>query len=147
MALAVSNQPVSPMKIKVVRSIVNSLSQMCCSARINTTLELLSDLPDGTVEVDLQGASCRHSGIGDLKLPLVEDFRTWLVLGLEDAGLSLGLLQQAQLSLQYCTNRVPTDRTRILLFDLHARCQIKLQNRLIEGHSVSALWYHRLSPQ
>ncbi len=116
---------------------------MCCSARINTTLELLAEFPDGTVDVDLLAESCRHSQLGVLHLPLVEDFKCWLGLRLEDAGLSLGLTRQALLLLQYNTERVPTDRSRILLFDLKCRFQIALQGRLIEGYSENAIWYHR----
>ena len=132
------------MKIKAIRGIANSLSQMCVSHRIDTSLERLADLPDGTVEVDLLKRTCCRSGSGTLELPIVEQFAAWLLTRMEHAGLSLESLEQATIILNY-SNRVPTDRSRILLFDLECTSQLGIEGRVVEGHAKSGVWYHRLS--
>ncbi|SRR5213593_2029130 len=131
------------MKIKVLRSIANSLCQMCCSARINTSLERIAGLPDGTLKIDLLLGSCVHSTAGDLQVPMVEDFRAWLSSQMEQSRLSFDVFRSVLLSLQYKTDRVPTDRKRILLFELESASQFVLANQVIEGHATNVLWYQR----
>ena len=131
------------MKIKVFRSIANSLCQMCCSAHINRSLEYLADLPDGTVEINLLSESCKHSVAGDLSLPMVADFNLWLSKRLEQVGLSVDVMQSVQVSLRYNTDRVPTDRNRILLFELECSSKFVVAKRIINGYAENVHWYER----
>jgi hypothetical protein len=66
------------MKIKTLQAMANSICQMACSARVNSSLELLGDLPDDIVEIDLLTGSCRHPQKGLVDIPMVKDFREWL---------------------------------------------------------------------
>ena len=103
----------------------------------------MAELPDATVRIELRSGSCKHPIVGDLELPVVEELRTWLLARVEAAGILFDSFEQVLLSLHYKTDRVPTDRKRILLFELECACEISLDNRVIEGHATNALWYER----
>jgi hypothetical protein len=131
------------MKIKIFRSIANSLCQICCSARIDESLEHLADLPDGVVKIDLLLESCNHTKSGDLMLPIVADIKHWLLDRLEQARISFEVLQDASISLTYKTDRIPTDRSRLLLFELECASHFVVGARIIEGNYKNVLWHKR----
>lgn len=131
------------MKIKELRSIANSLCQMGCSARINTSLERLADLPDDALQIDLLSGSCVHGKVGELPLPMVEEFRAWLTEQVRKAGITSDVLDRAVLSLRYTTDRVATDRRRILLFELECASEFAAEGRVFKGHASDSLWYQR----
>jgi hypothetical protein len=133
------------MKIKVLQSAANSLCQMCCSAHIASSLELLADIPGNTLKIDLLADSCMHPQRGDLELPLTKDFSAWLAERFKAIEVPLTFLQQALISLQYKTDRVPTDRSRIVLFDLECTSKISVKDRVFMGHASDAIWYNRAS--
>src|SRR5206468_11567946 len=109
----------------------------------NSSLESMADLPDGTVQIDLLSGSCTHTTAGDLQLPMVEDFRSWLSQQIEQSKIEFNVFHRAIVSLRYKTDRVRTDRSRILLFDLECESQFALADQVIEGRAVNALWYQR----
>jgi len=84
-----------------------------------------------------------HATVGDLRLSMVEEFRGWLSQQMEQAKVESNVFHRGTLSLQYKTDRVATDRTRILLFDLECASQFVLADQVIEGHAASALWHQR----
>jgi hypothetical protein len=133
------------MKLKELRSIADSLCQMGCSARISTSLERIADLPDAALRIDLLSGSCIHGRVGDLPLPMVEEFRAWLTERLRGAGIANDVLERAILSLRYTTDRVATDRSRILLFELECTSELAVQGRVFRGHASDSLWYERAS--
>jgi hypothetical protein len=131
------------MKIKVVRSIANSLCQMCCSSRMSSSLERLADLPDGTVQIDLLSGSCSHTAFGDMHLPAIEEFRSWLSQRLEEENIGIGVFRRAECSLSYTTDRVPTDRKRIVLFELECASLFELGDQIIQGNATNTVWHQR----
>lgn len=131
------------MKIKAIRSIATSLCQMCCSSRMSASLERLADLPDGTVRFDLLSGSCTHTAVGEVRLPAIEDFRNWLSQRLQDERIDVEVFQSAWLSLRYKTDRVPTNRKNILLFELESASHFTLSDHTIERRAANVVWHQR----
>jgi hypothetical protein len=79
-----------------------------------------------------------------VSLPIVEDLLSWLKARMSQVGGSVEALEKAMLTLNYA-NRVPTDRKRIVLFDLECIAQLGIGERVFEGHADNAVWYQRSS--
>ena len=131
------------MKVKILRSLAASLSEMAVSARLGDTLELLADLPDGTVVVDLLELTCRHSSEGTVRLPPLQEFSEWLAQQLGNASIPAGAVNAATLEIRYRTDRVPTDRSRIVLLDIHSTCRLESMGKVAEKTAQNAIWHHR----
>jgi hypothetical protein len=129
---------------KALQELANALCPMSVGARISPDLSILADLPDGTIEVDLLRATAHHSTAGPIDLHLPGELSSWLQERLASLSIPREAIRTARVSATYQTDRLPTNRDKIVSFDW--RCNSALatdekeyQGSLLESHT----WHHR----
>lgn len=114
---------------------------MVVASRLSSDLELLSSFPDGTVTIDLLNGTTAHSSGRVLSLNVANDLCSWLEERLVQNGGSLGALSRAELMVSIKTDRVPTNRERIVPFDLECTSILSAGKKIYEGRAKKLVWY------
>jgi hypothetical protein len=129
---------------KILQDAAHTLPRMLLGSRVTDDLEKLAELPDGKLEVDLLKGTARHSSGAVLELLVVSESAAWLNQRLDGAGVSVAELENAQLEVTIRTDRVPTDRKWIILFEFTCTCTLTGFGRTYLGHLPEKLtWYPR----
>jgi len=105
------------MRKKRIQEFANNVCQMFVGWRMNDDLELLAELPDGLVKVDLLTGQAEHDKTGPVKLYIATEIRSWLQDQFNKANIPSTAITSAKLDAQIKTDSIPTDRSRIILFD------------------------------
>jgi hypothetical protein len=129
----------------ILQDAANTLPHMIMGERMAfADLEVLAELPDGTLAIDLVKREARTSRGSPLELSIVTHLAAWFDKRLGDHGLSVGDLSQAQLELTFRTDAVPTVRTRAILFDWNCACELTpKQGKPRTGRASGRMWYDR----
>ena len=115
------------LRLKELKGSANVLCQMATSQRICESVDVIADLPDGDLSLNLlNGMSC-HSTKGQLELPIGAELSEWFANRLSTLEIPPDAVGTADLVISYRTDRVPTDRERILLLDLDARSHFEVE--------------------
>ncbi len=130
-------------KLKPLKADATAVCQMATSERICGSFEVLADLPDGDLSLNLVTGDCVHSGIGSLQLPIGPELASWFRGRLANLQIPGDDIESAALAITYSTDRVPTERERILLVDLEAKSQIIIAGRSYQGAARNSVWCHR----
>lgn len=127
--------------VKRLRSLASSLCDLAVSSRIEQEWSSLVALPDGRFEADLRTGRYRHSAAGAVALSMFDELKLWLELQLEAEGIEE--LDRARLVLKVRSDRIPVDRTRLMLLDLESSCQLETEGGVVEGKARNALWVQK----
>jgi len=109
------------MKRKTLQDVANTLPDMLVGWRMAEDLDRLSDLPDGTLRIDLLRETAEHSGAGPITLHVVAELTAWLRDRLTALEIPLTELTHANVDAEIRTNRIATDRKRTFRLTLPAR--------------------------
>lgn len=108
-------------------------------------LERLAELPDGTLSINVLEGRATHSVAGEQDLYIARELNAWLKAQLIKHAAE-GELQEVILKADIQTDRIATDRKRIVSFDF--KCESFLRSRdksycgaLAEKHT----WHRRIS--
>ena len=127
----------------ILQDIANTLPQMAMSERVgNADLEILTGLPDGRLELDLLAREVRHSSGAAIRLAIVTHLAEWLAQRLQQPPETM--LRRVALVVTLRTDRVPTDRRRVVPFDW--RCDAIVESHdhvVVSGHGYGLTWYDR----
>ena len=104
------------MSKRAIRDVANTLPHMFSSRISNEDFEVLAALPDGTLTIDLLAATAHHDAGAALKLSVAETLAAWL----KDRLVSRFTTEVvgAMIVVVIRTDRVPTDRARIIPFEM-----------------------------
>jgi hypothetical protein len=129
----------------LLQDAANTLPCMIMSERLgNDDLERLAALPDGTLTVDLVAGTARHSSQPDpIGLEIVEHLSLWLKTRLGEEAFA-NHLAHAVLTVSIRTDRVATDRKRVIPFDWMCDSRVASRDgRTRSGTSRGLTWYDR----
>lgn len=113
--------------------------------RMHEDLEKLAELPNGTLTIDLLRRTAVHDVAGGLQLHIVEELAAWLAEKLSIEKIPIGELSSVTLEAGIRSDRVATDKKRIVLFDFDRRCSISTIQRKYEGTvHQSHTWHQRV---
>ncbi|MCA9647551.1 MAG: hypothetical protein KC492_42975 [Myxococcales bacterium] len=128
--------------LKNLKSLSRALADIAASSRAAQSLGPLASSPNATLDFDLLASRTIHSGLGPLELPLTTDLRGWLFAHVHEAGLAADDLESAIVSLRVRTDRVPTDRARVVLFEFSSSCTLRARSRSFQSSSGPNLVWH-----
>ena len=131
------------MKTKLVKSLAPDLSAMAISSRVLPSLEQLCSLPDGTVTLDLVSNTAKLSDGQSLELLITAELSDWLRERLAQAAIPVERLEAAKIDLSYGSHRIPTNRSKIVAFDLGATANVLAADRVSTGTAEGMQWYKR----
>ncbi len=109
-------------------------------------LEVLADLPDGTLTVDVLSGSAVHSVNGPMSLHIAGELQAWLQHRLAESRIDRSEIERAVVMAAIRTDRKATDRKRVISFDFAVDSTIATAEReyratLCEAHQ----WHSRVS--
>ena len=105
------------MRRKVLQDIANTLCQMVVGWRMADDLEALAELPDGQLRFNVLAGTVTHSAAGDVSLHVALELSAWLKHRLSVLRIPEDAIEKAELSADFRTDRIKTDRKRIISFD------------------------------
>jgi hypothetical protein len=136
------------MKRKVLQHIANSLVSILVGPTLHKDLEMLAEIPDGRLTIDLFTQSVRHDIGGPLNLQVIDRLSVWLNKELETDKISTKDVQSVNFVIDIRTDRVPTDKRNIILFDFSGQGSLVTSFgtyvRTLKSYPV---WYHRVNGQ
>ena len=75
--------------------------------------------------------------------PITTELSDWLLKQLGVAGVPVAKLEGATVTLSYRTDRLPTDRSKIVVFDLEATTSVLAAERFSFGTAEGTQWHTR----
>lgn len=134
------------MRRKVIQHYVDVLCHMAIGWRMAEDLEKLAELPDGTIEIDLRTGSTVHSTAGNVDLWIAKEMQAWLRQRFATDRIPEDHILRAELRLISKTDRIKTDKKRIVSFDWDCHSLIATDQKTYEGHLKEAhRWHSRLN--
>jgi hypothetical protein len=142
-AEAAAQRRESAMSKRAIRDVANTLPHMLGSRISNEDFEMLAALPDGTLTIDLLAATAHHDADADLKLSVVATLAAWLKDRL--ASRFTTDVVGAVIVVVIRTDRVPTDRARIIPFEMYCTATVSTSGWTYSSPRVFRLeWYEPL---
>jgi hypothetical protein len=121
---------------KLLQDVANTLPQMFVGWRMAEDLEILAELPDGTLEIDVLSETVRHSSGATPRLHVAGELAAWLRNRLDEARLALTELTKAHLVVVIRTERIVKTRKRLISFDFACTCTVTGYDRTYVGHLI-----------
>jgi len=128
---------------KVFQDFANTLPWMLVGERISNDLETLAELPDGTIYLDLLGCTAKHLTAGVVPLRVTKELTAWLRSRLITLDIPKNALSEVILMLHFRTDRIPTDRKRIISFDFDCESRLATSDRTYQGSSGNHVYHSR----
>eukprot|EP00456_Euglypha_rotunda_P079837 TRINITY_DN76978_c0_g1_i1.p1 TRINITY_DN76978_c0_g1~~TRINITY_DN76978_c0_g1_i1.p1 ORF type:complete len:140 (-),score=16.83 TRINITY_DN76978_c0_g1_i1:199-618(-) len=134
------------MRRKIVQDFANTLCQMLVGWRMGEDLEVLAALPDGTLSINVLEGAASHDKIGAIQLHVAGELQSWLSDRLNASRIPAQIISSAEITVKIRTDRVDTNRKRIVSFDFSVQSVISTDEcsyvgKLHETHR----WHSRIS--
>lgn len=127
------------MKIKVLRSIAKSLSDMSSSNRISASFEPILDGHITNVCIDILQEIPKDKE-GECLYLLI---RPWLLEQLDMQNICMDDLDSIILIVNFDYEKTPTNLNKTALFHITSKCSITFGKKVIEGNSFNEIWHTR----
>jgi hypothetical protein len=131
------------MKRKILQDFANTLCAMFVGWRLGDDYEVLAALPDGTLLLELLGESAFHSSGINVNLWITGELSAWLKHRLEVHGIPIGAIINVSLRVQHKTDRIQTDRKKLVSFDFQCSSTIQTAEKTYSGTLVERHTYHQ----
>jgi hypothetical protein len=128
----------------VLSHIASAMAHMVVSRMSKEDYEALSQIPDGTLTIDLLRLSAHHTEAGAISLDAAAKLAAWLKDRLATTRLALSDLTKAELQIVIRTDRAPADRGRLIPFDFSSTGAFATRYKPSVSKPARALrWYTR----
>jgi hypothetical protein len=132
---------------KVLQDLANALCDMLVGWRMGEDLERIAALPDGALEFDLIANQAAHTVAGPIDLWMCGELSTWLRSRFVELKLPFDSLQTATLRADFRTDRIATNRKKIISFDWECRSRLVTDEKEYVGQLTDKhVWHTRLPP-
>jgi hypothetical protein len=132
------------MRRKVIQHYADMLCHMAIGWRMGDDLEILSELPDGTIHINLLTGVATHSVANEINLWIAGEMRAWLRNRFATDKIPEQQILRAEVCLSSKTDRISTDRKRIVSFDWHCSSLISTDEKTYEGQlNEGHTWHNR----
>ena len=109
-------------------------------------LELLAEMPDGAIHIDLINISANHERAGPVNLEVVGRLAEWLRARLHALSVPIDAIAVASARAEYRTDRVPTNRSKIVSFDWRGEVLLRTDEKEYRGELAEKhIWHTRQS--
>ncbi|WP_445369245.1 hypothetical protein ACH5Y9_08285 [Methylomonas sp. BW4-1] len=130
------------MRRKALQDLANTLCHMVVGWRMGDDFERIAQLPDGTLSFDLLKKSATHSSGVSPELWITGELAAWLTARLAAENIDQMKLVEATLDVQHRTDRIKTDRKKIVSFDFECHSVLATDERRYQGKLVERHSYH-----
>lgn len=134
------------MRRKVLQDVANTLCPMLVG-RIGEDLDILSELPDGTLLFDVLDGSVTHDRSGPVSLEIAGKLRAWVERRLASLRIPREVLRSVLVRAEFRTDRVPTHKKAIVLFDWRCESSVTTDQKTYSGRLETQQWHTRTRPQ
>lgn len=131
------------MKLKALQGIANTLPEMIVGWRMSEDLDRLADLPDGVLRIDVLRERAVHSKAGPVELHIVRELSAWLRERLTGLDIPMSQLNEVRVEADIRTDRIATDRKRIVSFDFDCHSRVATAERTYEAQRKETHKWHR----
>jgi hypothetical protein len=131
------------MRRKVIQNYADVLCHMAIGWRMEDDLEKLAELLDGSIEVNILTGRALHSQAGDLSLRIAGEMQAWLKQRLSVDRIPEDAVVRAEIRLDVRTDRIRTDKKRIVSFDWDCHSILATDERTYESQLAEAHTWHR----
>jgi hypothetical protein len=130
---------------KVIQHYADVLCHMAIGWRMGDDLETLSDLPDGSIEINLLTGESNHSVTGPLDLRVGREMQAWLINRSDEDHISIQHILGASIRLKSKTDGIRTDKKRLVFFEWSCDSNISTDQKTYESHLKEAhTWHNRI---
>jgi hypothetical protein len=130
---------------KKLQDLANTLCDMLVGWRMGEDLERIATLPDGALEFDLIAGRVTHTIAGPVDLHVCGELAAWLKSRLDVLHIPVDSLRAATLRADFRTDRVATNRKKILSFDWKCRSRLATDEKEYVGHLEKHEWHNRVA--
>lgn len=130
---------------KALRDIAYGLPPMFGGWRMGDDLEKLATLPDGVLKINLLDGTAEHSLFPISRLRIAQELSGWMHSRLADYKIPPTRLSSANLVVHIRTDGVPTDKTRIVSFDMRIHSCLEFEGQKFERAIEKHVLHHRAS--
>lgn len=130
------------MRRKVLQDVANTLCDMLVGWRMSEDLESLAVLPDGTLVFDVLLGTVAHSKKGELSLYIAGELSAWLKNRLKALNVPVEALVTVTVRAEFRTDRIKTDRKRIVSFDWRCESIVATDEKTYVGRLVEKHQWH-----
>ena len=135
------------MRRKALAGLATNLAQMLPATFSPRDLETLVSLPNGELEIDILGSRATRNSLALSDLDVTAALLTWLKTNLAQLDIPLPAITCASVAAHYRTDRVPTNREKLVLLDWKCQGRIATLEREYTGNVVFGdQWYTRRPP-
>lgn len=136
------------MKRKVFQHYADVLCHMAIGWRMGDDLELLSDLPSGTIHYNILEGRSAHDVHGEIDLRIASEMKAWLLERLSKDRIPVEAIQTATLEVGMNTDRIKTDKKRVVSFEWQCRSVIATAEKTYRGELTDRhVWHSRVRSQ
>ena len=111
--------------------------------RMGDDLEKLSDLPSGRIDVDLLKGDAIHDKVGNIDLCVSKEIHAWLIKQMNGENIDIDQIRLARLSVEMDTDKIATDKKRIVSFNWRCSSRIKTDEKIYSGNLVEEHQWHK----
>ncbi len=131
------------MRRKILQHYADMVCHMFVGWRMSPDLETLSDLPSGIIDVDLLRGNAIHDKVGKIDLYVSKEIQAWLFKQLKDEKIEIDHIELARLSVEMDTDKIATDKKRVVCFNWKCSSQIKTDEKTYSGSLVEEHKWHK----
>ena len=129
-----------------MQDITNVLCHMVVGWRMGDDYETIAELPDGRLSFNLLIGSVVHSNGTSPSLWIAGELHAWLGARLAKENIPIAELQAASLDVDFRTDRIKTDKKKIVSFDFECHSVLETSEKKYEGKLVERhTWHQRVN--
>lgn len=134
------------MRRKRLNHYADIVCKMFVGWRMADDLETMAELPDGIISIDLLSGHAVHSVFGSIDLNIAKEIQAWRGKQCAKEKIGLSDLASATLNVDVKTDKVATDKKKVIMFVFDCRSSIKTSDSVYESClSEVHKWHSRVS--
>ncbi len=135
------------MRSGVIQHYADALCHMAIGWRMGADLEVLADLPSGSIHFDILAGQATHNTQGLLQLQIASEMQAWFLDSLGKDGIPSEAIKSATLDTAMDTDRIKTDKRRVVCFDWCCHSRIATDETTYEAELADQhTWHNRHHP-
>jgi len=131
---------------KILQDYANTLCAMLVGWRMGDDLEVMADLPDGELSVNVLKGVATHSLVGVIELGVAKELQAWFFNRLKVSNIPPEEIKLATLKAGIKTDRIATNRKKIISFDFTLQSAIETNERSYLGRLKEVHSWHQRRP-
>jgi hypothetical protein len=130
------------MRRKVIQHYADVLCHMAIGWRMGDDLDILADLPSGSIHFDILTGRATHGTEGLIQLHISTEMQAWFLDRLAKDSIPSEAIESATLDTEMNTDRIATDKKRVVSFDWRCHSRITTDEKTYEARLADQHTWH-----